>query len=172
MERSSLATLKHQLWAHLKKDNSRFWRVCLKVARSKPHLCAEAVEAEARRIMFGLRPEPRRFGIWSGCFLSLCSLLVFGSRSFECDLYLKDCLRERDLWVKRNQKIHTRSSDMRNILGGGGIIYSLKFPSIDEGYGAWKWQSLFSKQHCTFVQPVHILSMPLRFFWMLQAIAD
>jgi len=34
-----------------------FWRLCLKVARSKPHLSAEAVEYEATLIMCGLEPE-------------------------------------------------------------------------------------------------------------------
>jgi len=59
----ALATIKNQLWGYIEKGNKRFWRICLKVARSKPHLCAEAVEAEARRIMLGLRPEPRSFRI-------------------------------------------------------------------------------------------------------------
>ena len=43
---------------HLWRDE-RFWRICLKVARSKPYLCAEAVEAEAVSVMVGLSDRPR-----------------------------------------------------------------------------------------------------------------
>jgi len=45
-------------WVRYLKEDDRFWKVCLKVARAKPHLCAEEVEAEATLIVLGLRPEP------------------------------------------------------------------------------------------------------------------
>ena len=45
---------REQLWR-----DEQFWRICLKVARSKPYLCAEAVEAEAANITVGLKDEPR-----------------------------------------------------------------------------------------------------------------
>ena len=39
-------------------EDERFWEICLKVARSKPYLSAEAVESEAVLIILGLKPEP------------------------------------------------------------------------------------------------------------------
>jgi hypothetical protein len=47
-------------WFRYLEEHERFWRVCLEVARSNPHLCAEDVEAEAIDMMIGLRPEPRQ----------------------------------------------------------------------------------------------------------------
>lgn len=47
-------------WCRYLEEQERFWRVCLGVARSKPHLCAEDVETEAIDVMIGLGPEPRQ----------------------------------------------------------------------------------------------------------------
>lgn len=44
---------------YLEEANERFWRICLKVARSNPHLCAEDVEFEAALITLGSKPEPK-----------------------------------------------------------------------------------------------------------------
>ena len=48
----------NERWCRYLEKEERFWKVCLKVARSKPHLCAEEVEAEAVNIMNGFKPEP------------------------------------------------------------------------------------------------------------------
>ena len=47
-------------WFRYLEEQERFWRVCLEVARSKPHLCAEDVETEAIDIVIGLKLEPRQ----------------------------------------------------------------------------------------------------------------
>jgi len=47
-------------WRRLLKEDDRFWGICLEVAKSKPYLCAEAVESEATLIFFGLKPKPKR----------------------------------------------------------------------------------------------------------------
>jgi len=47
-------------WCWYLEEHERFWRLCLEVARSNPHLCAEDVETEAIDTMIGLRPEPRQ----------------------------------------------------------------------------------------------------------------
>ena len=47
-------------WRRLIEEDDRFWRTCLEVAKSKPYLCAEAVESEATLIFLGLKPEPKR----------------------------------------------------------------------------------------------------------------
>ena len=47
-------------WYRYLEEQERFWRVCLGVARSKPHLRAEDVETEAIDVMIGLGPEPRQ----------------------------------------------------------------------------------------------------------------
>ncbi|MDH5439281.1 MAG: hypothetical protein OEZ48_10085 [Candidatus Bathyarchaeota archaeon] len=47
-------------WRRLIKEDDRFWRICLEVAKSKPYLCAEAVESEATLVFLGLKPNPRR----------------------------------------------------------------------------------------------------------------
>lgn len=46
-------------WSRYLEEHERFWRICLEVARFKPHLSAEAVETEAALILFGLKPKPR-----------------------------------------------------------------------------------------------------------------
>jgi len=56
MERNAL-NLKER-WCRYLEEYERFWRVCLEVARSKPHLCAEEVEAEAVDIMMASRAGP------------------------------------------------------------------------------------------------------------------
>jgi len=45
-------------WCRYIEEEERFWGICLEVARSKPHLCAEEVEAEAVDIMNCLNPRP------------------------------------------------------------------------------------------------------------------
>jgi hypothetical protein len=50
-------TQKEHLWRYLDEDNEQFYKICLRVARSKPHLPAEAVELEANRIILGSKPE-------------------------------------------------------------------------------------------------------------------
>lgn len=47
----------NERWCTYVEEEERFWRICLKVARSKPHLCAEEVEAEAVDIMNGFEPR-------------------------------------------------------------------------------------------------------------------
>lgn len=56
-----VGTLSYGRWRFLE-DGEEFWRMCLKVARSKPYLCAEAVESEAMLIILGLKPEPEDRG--------------------------------------------------------------------------------------------------------------
>ena len=41
----------NERWCRYLEENERFWGVCLEVARSKPYLCAEEVEAEARDLL-------------------------------------------------------------------------------------------------------------------------
>ena len=58
MERSALNL--GERWCRYLEEHERFWRVCLEVARSKPHLCAEEVETEALDIMMELRARPEQ----------------------------------------------------------------------------------------------------------------
>jgi hypothetical protein len=52
-------TLKEHWWRYLDEDNDQFYKICLEVARSRPHLCAEAAELEATRIILSSKPEPK-----------------------------------------------------------------------------------------------------------------
>lgn len=45
-------------WCRYLEEHERFWRVCLEVARSKPHLCAEEVEAGAVDMMMASGAGP------------------------------------------------------------------------------------------------------------------
>ncbi len=39
------------------KNDSKFWKACLQIARANPSLCAEEVELEAVRVHIGLPPS-------------------------------------------------------------------------------------------------------------------
>jgi len=50
----------NERWCRYLEENERFWRVCIEVARSRPHLCAEEVEAEALDLMNGSKCKTQK----------------------------------------------------------------------------------------------------------------
>jgi len=67
-------------WCGYLEEQERFWRFCLQVARSKPQLCAEEVEAEAVDIMIGLVPGPGKAICYDSC---KCLSMVLGESAVQ-----------------------------------------------------------------------------------------